>query len=117
MSRTITEDQLSWLAGELEAWKDQGLLTSEQARNVLGLYGSAEDFGKQRQSRAITTMLVLSALLVGLGVFLLVAYNWGAIPSAVKVVTILTGLVAMHAGGVALRYRAGWEKSAGAAFF
>jgi hypothetical protein len=67
MSREITEPQLHWLVGELAAWQNLGLLSGEQAREVLGLYATAEQFGKHRRSRALTTLLVLSGLLVGLG--------------------------------------------------
>ena len=91
MSREITAAQRDWLAGEIDAWHGLGLLTGEQARDVLGLYTTAEQFGKRRQSRALTTLLALSALLVGLGVLLLVAYNWQAMPASSKVALILAG--------------------------
>jgi uncharacterized membrane protein len=117
MLREITEAQRDWLAGELDAWQSLGLLTGEQARDVLGLYATAEQFGKRRQARALTTMLALSALLVRLGVFLLVAYNWQAMPAALKVAMILAGLVATHKGGLTLRFRAGLERASGPAFF
>lgn len=117
MNREITEAQRNWLAREIDAWQGLGLLTGEQAREVLGLYATAEQFGKRRQSRALSTMLGLSALLVGLGVFLLVAYNWQEMPAALKVTMILAGLVATHAGGLALRFRAGLAGASGAAFF
>jgi uncharacterized membrane protein len=116
MSREITEAQRHWLAGEIDAWKGLGLLTGEQARDVLDLYATAEQFGKLRQSRTLTTMLALSALLVGLGVFLLVAYNWQELPAALKVAMILAGLVATHSGGLALRSRSGLAGASRAAF-
>ena len=117
MSREITEPQRNWLAAEIDAWQALGVLNNEQARAVLGLYATPEQFGKRRQSRAITTLLALSALLIGLGVFLLVAYNWEAMPSALKVVIILAALLATHATGLALRFRSGLAAASGAAFF
>jgi hypothetical protein len=117
MSREITEAQRNWLAGELDAWQGLGLLSGEQARGVLGLYATTEQFGQRRQARALATMLALSALLVGLGVFLLVAYNWQAMPAALKVAMIFFGLIVTHLGGLTLRFRAGLQRASGAAFF
>ena len=67
MSREITAAQRDWLAGEIDAWHGLGLLTGEQARDVLGLYTTAEQFGKRRQSRRLTTLLALSVPAGGAG--------------------------------------------------
>jgi hypothetical protein len=117
MSRTITEVQREWLAGEVDAWLGMGMLTDDQAQALLALYPTREEAGRLRQSRALFTLLALSAVLIGLGVFLLVAYNWDEMHAAVKVVLIVAGLAACHGSGLALRYRAGLPTASEVAFF
>ena len=92
-------------------------MTAPQAEAVLGLYGTTEDFRQRRQSKAMLTLLSLAVLLVGLGVLLLIGYNWEAMPAAAKVVAIFASVVAAHGLGLTLRYKHGLRGGSEAAFF
>ena len=42
-TRDIDEKRRSWLASEVEAWRAQGLVNSEQAAGILALYGTTDE--------------------------------------------------------------------------
>jgi uncharacterized membrane protein len=117
MSREITELQRAWLVKELDAWHDQGLVDDAQRQVLLGLYATPEDLGRQRQSQALGILSTLAALMVGLGVMLLIAYNWDAMAASAKVAVILIGLVTVHSVGLHLRFRQGRAIGGEVAFF
>lgn len=77
---------------------------------VLGLVGSAMAgptagrlTGAERRIRLGQTLGILGALVAGFGVILFFAANWSDIPRPLRVLLLLTGLVASYAGGFALR--------------
>lgn len=107
MGREISEGQREWLARESAVWRTEGLISEVQSRAVLDLYGTAAEAGEQRQSRALLMISTLAALLIGLGVLLLVGYNWEMLPAGVKVAMILAAVFAAHATGYRLRFGAG----------
>ena len=117
MSRDITESQRTWLVGELDAWRNLGLVDDDQRQAVLGLYATPEDLGRLRQSRALGILSTLAALMVGLGVMLLIAYNWDAMAASVKVAAIVVGLVTVHSAGLYVRFRQGRALAGEVAFF
>ncbi len=90
-----------WLHAESERWVREGILSSEQAERIRGLYPAS------RPSRPWATLVFcgLGAVIVGLGVTLLFAYNWRAMPKAAKLATVFLGLGAAHAGGLYLFHR------------
>jgi uncharacterized membrane protein len=115
--REITDRQWAWLTGELTSWQAMGLLGEDQAARILGLYGSPQELSQRRTARGLMTLASLAAFLVGLGVLLLIGYNWEALPAAVKLVLIFGALLATHAGGLALRYRLGYRTASEVVFF
>ena len=117
MSREITEGQRSWLAGELDAWRDRGIVSADQVEGVLGLYASVEEFHERRQSKAFLTLLSLASLLIGLAVLLLIGYNWEDMPAAAKVTAVFGAVVAAHGLGLTLRFKLGQRGASEAAFF
>ncbi|GAC1474206.1 MAG: hypothetical protein NVSMB9_24130 [Isosphaeraceae bacterium] len=116
MGREISESQRNWLAGELDAWRDSGVLTQDHVKSVLGLYATAEEAGALRRSRGQVTLLALSALMVGMGVLLLIGYNWEAMPAWLKVVAIFSSVAGAHGAGFLVRYRLKLEAFSEAAF-
>ncbi len=117
MSRSITSSQRDWLDGEIAAWREQGLVDDDQARAILGVYESRESFQARQQSRGLFTVLALAATFVGLGVLLLIGYNWEQMPAPLKVVAIFGALIGTHAMGGILRYQLGWRRLSEVAFF
>ena len=55
--------------------------------------------------------------LVGLGVLLLIGYNWEQMPAPLKVTAIFGALIGTHAAGFGLRYRLGWRRLSEVVFF
>ncbi len=117
MKRAITRSQRDWLEGEVAAWLAMGLVDEEQARTLLGLYESRQSFDARQQSKGLLTLLAVAATLVGLGVLLLIGYNWAEIPPPLKVAAIFGALIATHALGALLRYRLNWRRVSEVVFF
>ena len=88
--------QVRWLYRELERWLDSGLIEREQAEAISALYpppGEARPW-------ALILFSGMGAVIVGLGIILLFAYNWAAMPKFAKLATIFVGLGAAHCGGI-----------------
>jgi uncharacterized membrane protein len=117
MSREATQSQRDWLEGEIATWQEMGLIDEDQARALLGLYESRESLEARRQSRGLLTLLALAATFVGLGVLLLVGYNWAEMPAPLKVMAIFGALIGTHAAGFGLRYQIGWRRLSEVVFF
>jgi uncharacterized membrane protein len=117
MSREATQSQRDWLESEIATWQQMGLVDGEQARALLGLYESRESLDARRQSRGLFTLLALAATFVGLGVLLLVGYNWTEMPVPLKLMAIFGALIGTHAAGFGLRYQLGWRRLSEVVFF
>src|SRR5271170_935167 len=111
MSREATRSQFDWLLGEVAAWRALGLVDEERAAALLALYESRESFEARQQSTGQFTLMAVAALLVGLGVLLLIGYNWEQMPAPLKVTAIFGALVATHAAAFGLRYQLGWRRA------
>ncbi len=103
--REISRQQREWLAGEIDVWRQQGLIDAETARSVLDQYVSPAEIARSKQSLALNVLMSVAALLVGVAVLLLVGYNWQTLPAAVKVVLVFGAILGTHALGFWLRYR------------
>jgi uncharacterized membrane protein len=96
-----------WLFAESERWVREGIVGADQAERIRGLYPPP----KPARPWATLIFCGLGAVIVGLGVILLFAYNWRAMPKVAKLATVFISLGAAHAGGLYLfqtkpRYRA-----------
>lgn len=67
--RAVSPGQLEWLAAEVDSWRDEGLLTTDQAEAILGHYRPVRRLGLGR------LMLGLGGAFVGVGLIWLVAAN------------------------------------------
>ncbi len=117
MSRQATRSQRDWLEDEIAAWQTLGLVEAEQGRVLLGLYESPDSFSARQQSRGLFTLLALAATFVGLGVLLLVGYNWDQLSAPLKVTAIFAALCGTYHAGFWLRYRLGWRRLSEVVFF
>lgn len=72
------------LAGVLDRWVSEDLVTAEQATRLRAYYKLGE-LDAQASSRFVATILVFGGILVGLGIISFVAANWALIPPAVRV--------------------------------
>lgn len=101
MSVRISGSRLSWLEREAERWRTEGLVDEQTRARILGSYRviSAERSG-------LMALIVLAVLMCGIGLLLLIGYNWNRIPPPAKIVLILSGVTAAFAGA-ALAYARG----------
>jgi len=105
--------QASWLGKESERWVRESIVTAEQAARIRALYPEA----KAAAPWGLIVFCGLGAAIVGLGLILLLAYNWDAIPKLIKLALILGGTAAAHGAGIWLRCRDGWRAGLSEAFF
>ena len=117
MSREATRSQRDWLEGEIGVWRAMGLVDEDRARTLLGLYESRESFAARQQTKGLVTMLALAAMLVGLGVLLLIGYNWEKMPAPLKITAIFGALIGAHAAAFGLRFQLGWRRVSEVVFF
>ncbi len=98
-------DQVRWLYDQLGRWTAQGLISGDQAARIRDLYPAPR--------AALPWGLILfsgiGAIVAGLGVILLGAYNWHVIPKFGKLAIIFGILAAAHATGLWLRTRTDWR--------
>jgi uncharacterized membrane protein len=90
-----------WLFGELERWKRERIITEEQAGLIRALYPDTT----KRSSWGLILFSGLGAAVIGLGVILLLAYNWQDIPKFGKLALIFGSMALAHATGLWLRWK------------
>lgn len=114
---TLPADRVEFLASEAPKWVRRGLLHRDSLPRIFGNYGLTPPTDavpppapvasavSPRPHRAVRTgvllrvVLILGAVLVGLGLILFIAANWRRIPAPVKIGGALAlTLVALHAG-------------------
>ena len=95
-----------WLKQQLKLWSDRGLISQEQKQNIESLYewppekAAKESAKKEKHSiRLITVLQVIGALLIGIGVISLVAFNWAKLPNSSKLFIIITAILSAHSAG------------------
>ena len=86
----------SWLFGEIERWTRDGLITAEQATRLRSRYPGPV----VGRSWGMVVFTGIGAVVVGLGIILLLAYNWSEIPRAAKLVLIFGCVGASHGLGL-----------------
>ena len=107
---------LAGLPVEVEHWSASGMISGEQARAILGSYDFPEAAEAPR-NRLVTVLLIMGAVLVGLGVILFVAANWQEISSGVKLAMMFIGVPVIYGAGFLLRYRLDYPRVGTALIF
>ena len=90
---------IKWLISEIDRWVGDGVISPVQGQAIKKRYPMPE------QGRAWGRIIFFSigAILFGLGVILLFAYNWQRIPKFVKLGVIFAALIGAHGAGFWLR--------------
>jgi len=100
-----------WLLAEIERWTSEQIISPEQAAKLRSRYAepaSAVPWG-------LLVFATAGAVVIGLGVILLFAYNWDEIPKAGKLALIFGATIAAHVSGSRLLARDGWQPKLGEA--
>jgi len=93
------------LLKEMESWQAEGLLTPDQKERILARYRHIEEIEqKAGPGKLVTTISILGAVLVGVGVLLLIASNWSEIPRWGKLGIIFGGMLTSYSLGYVMRY-------------
>jgi len=103
--------QIRWLHGEIEQWMAEGLITLGQAEGIRARYRQPE--GGTPWATIIFSSL--GAAILGLGIVLMFAYNWNAIPKFGKLGIVFGLLLLAHGGGAWLFLRGGRYRGVGEA--
>lgn len=102
--RSIPEKKRNWLAKEVGDWQVAGLITAEQAEKILGTYETPIEESERKHSTVLLALMSVAAIFVGLGVLLLIGYNWAAMSASLKLTIISGALSGTHAAGIFLRF-------------
>ena len=97
---------------EIEAWRSEGIITSELAETLTSRYESTEEhrraFGLSRFSGIIA---IFGVVLVGLGVIGLVAVNWSEISGSTKLGLMVAFTAVSYVVGWWLAYRSEYPRT------
>ncbi|MBI5578440.1 MAG: DUF2157 domain-containing protein [Deltaproteobacteria bacterium] len=100
---------IKWLLGEIDLWVNEGVIEPVQAAALRDRYPApAESVAWGR-----VIFFSIGAVLFGLGVILLFAYNWQRMHKFVKLGVILAALIGAHGAGYWLRRPASRYQTAG----
>lgn len=101
---------ISWLYSQLPTLVKKDIISERAAENIHDYYGEVAPEDKIKG--VITAFAVIGAVLIGLGIILIFAYNWNDLPKLVKVGLSFVPLVA----SLALSYFAVTKRAASAAW-
>jgi len=106
------QSHIRWLMAEIDRWKAEGVVSPEQADRLRHRY---EQPPKETVPWGLLVFATAGAIVIGLGVILLFAYNWDEIPKFGKLALIFAAVIGAHAGGIRLLAREGWQPKLGEA--
>lgn len=101
----IRSDFKSKILKEIEDWQKEGLISTEQAKNLVSRYSLPEITSeKSALAKIITILSIFGSILVGIGAILFFASNWRGIPKPAKLLLILSSIFAAYSIGYTLSY-------------
>jgi uncharacterized membrane protein len=105
----MMKKNIKWLQVEIDKWLIEGLIAADQAEDLKRRYQVSEP--GSAWGRII--FFSIGAVLFGLGVILLFAYNWEKMHKFAKLAVIVLALLTAHGMGFWLRQPAGRYRPAG----
>ncbi|MFA6567122.1 MAG: DUF2157 domain-containing protein, partial [Victivallales bacterium] len=102
-----------WLMQEVERWINDGIIDRSQADRITALY--PEETPSRNWGPLIFS--VIGAIVFGLGVILLFAYNWDSIHKFAKLALIFSALLGTHGAGYYFRSKGASRAYLSEAFF
>ncbi|MDP2922172.1 MAG: DUF2157 domain-containing protein [Candidatus Omnitrophota bacterium] len=92
-----------WLKTQLDFWCSRGILSQEQKENIKNLYLWPQELSsvpaKKSPLKLVSVIETIGALLIGIGVISLIAFNWPKIPNFTKLVVIAFAVIFIHLVG------------------
>ena len=111
MSACFMNKHVRWLHEQLPAWVTQGVISPTQADVIRKSYPEP----KATLPWGMVIFSGIGAVVIGLGVILLLAYNWHAMPKFGRLGLIFGALIAMHLWGQWLFQQPDWRRQLGEA--
>jgi uncharacterized membrane protein len=102
---------IGWLLSEIDRWTAENIITAEQAARLRARYPAPAP----SRPWGLIVFFGIGAVVIGLGVILLFAYNWDAIPKVGKLAIVFAAVAAAHGSGLALRSSTDWRAMLGEA--
>lgn len=98
-------DFKSKILKEIEGWQKEGLISSDQARNLKERYSLPEITSeKSALAKIITVLSIFGSILLGVGVILFFASNWRGILKPIKLGLIISSIFISYSAGYTLSY-------------
>lgn len=94
----ISRKRFEWLQAQTAAWRERGLIDEATAVQILAVYDV-----EASQRAGMQAIVLMAILMCGVGLLLLIGYNWTDIPRTAKLAIIFAGVVAAF-GGSAIAY-------------
>ncbi len=95
----MMKKHIKWLIAEIDGWVKAGIIAPDQGQAIKGRYPSPE----QGPAWGRIIFFSIGAVLFGLGIILLFAYNWQRMHKFVKLAVIFAALIGAHGAGLWLR--------------
>jgi uncharacterized membrane protein len=105
----MMKKNIRWLLAEIDLWQNDGLIVADQAQSIKDRYQVPE----QGPAWGRLIFFSIGAILFGLGVILLFAYNWEKMHKFAKLSVVVLALLTAHGTGFWLRQPAGRYRTAG----
>jgi uncharacterized membrane protein len=95
-ARKLSRRTFDWLHAESRQWVEAGVLDEASRERILSQYDT-----ESLPHRGTMALTLIAVLMCGIGVLLVIGYNWDRIPAAVKVALIMTSVAAAFTGAAA----------------
>lgn len=101
------QDYRERLANDAAAWRREGLISSEQERDILGRAGAGQVnlVRAFRMRWLVTVVSVLGAIILGAGVVQFIAANWEEMPDWSRTGLVFVAMAAAYGAAYGLIYR------------
>jgi len=101
-----SEETFLLLQKEVKKWQEEGIIEEEQAKRIIGRYLSFREERKaiRAEARLVKIFSIFGTILVGIGVILLIATNWGKLPPFFNTSLLILATLATYYIGWQLKY-------------
>ena len=89
----LSRARSAWLEDQSAAWLRQGLVDADTRDRILASYEV-----QSAERRGLLALMLLGALMFGIGVLLLIGYNWDRLPVNGKIAIIMSSVALAFAG-------------------
>ena len=91
-------NHIQWLEEQLKRWVNSGIIQDNHAQSIRSLYPASQT----TRPWALIVFSGIGAVIIGLGVILLFAYNWADMSKVSKLSTVFLSLIISHIIGISL---------------